>query len=193
VQSGNIHLSNDQRMSIDELLENVIQQLAKRQSRQGGIKNQENFRAYEYGLSIPREEQRETTNYDISISAFALLETMKESGYAKLIPQEFETKLVKYLNTLGNNTPELYLYYLTQKKTKQNINTTIISQLQKKHPNNIAVQTLSFLLLSQKNNEKTTEEQAKNLNTLFTQAFEQGKYFDGLIMDMKALQAYYLK
>jgi len=172
VQSGNIHLSNDQRMPIEELLENVIQQLAKRQSRQGGIKNQENFRAYEYGLSIPR---------------------MKESGYAKLIPQEFETKLVKYLNTLGNNTPELYLYYLTQKKTKQNINTTIISQLQKKHPNNIAVQTLSFLLLSQKNNEKTTEEQAKNLNTLFTQAFEQGKYFDGLIMDMKALQAYYLK
>ena len=43
---------------------------------------------------------------------------MKESGYAKLIPQEFETKLVKYLNTLGNNTPELYLYYLTQKKNQ---------------------------------------------------------------------------
>ena len=193
VQSGNIHLSNDQRMSIDELLENVIQQLAKRQSRQGGIKNQENFRAYEYGLSIPREEQRETTNYDISISAFALLETMKENGYKNIIPQEFETKLNNYLNTLGNNTPELYLYYLAQKKTKQNINTTIISQLQKKHPNNIVVQTLSFLLLSQKNNEKIAEEQAKNLNTLFTQAFEQGKYFDGLIMDMKALHAYYLK
>ena len=118
---------------------------------------------------------------------------MKENGYKNIIPQEFETKLNNYLNTLGNNTPELYLYYLAQKKTKQNINTTIISQLQKKHPNNIAVQTLSFLLLSQKNNEKIAEEQAKNLNTLFTQAFEQGKYFDGLIMDMKALQAYYLK
>ena len=180
-------------MPIDELLENVIQQLAKRQSWQGGIKNQDDFRAYEYRLDMPQEKKRANEDYKLGISAFALLETMKETGYAKLIPQEFETKLVKYLNTLGNNTPELYLYYLAQKKTKQNINTAIISQLQKKHPNNIAVQTLSFLLLSQKNNEKIAEEQAKNLNTLFTQAFEQGKYFDGLIMDMKALQAYYLK
>ena len=193
MQSGNIHLSNDQRMPIEELLENVIQQLAKRQSRQGGIKNQDDFHAYEYRLDMPQEKKRANEDYKLSISAFALLETMKENGYTKLIPQEFETKLVKYLNTLGNNTPELYLYYLAQKKTKQNINTAIISQLQKKHPNNIAVQTLSFLLLSQKNNEKIAEEQAKNLNTLFTQAFEQGKYFDGLIMDMKALQAYYLK
>ena len=180
-------------MPIDELLENVIQQLAKRQSWQGGIKNQDDFRAYEYRLDMPQEKKRANEDYKLGISAFALLETMKENGYTKLIPQEFETKLKNYLNTLGNNTPELYLYYLAQKKTKQNINTAIISQLQKKHPNNIAVQTLSFLLLSQKNNEKIAEEQAKNLNTLFTQAFEQGKYFDGLIMDMKALQAYYLK
>ena len=193
MQSGNIHLSNDQRMPIEELLENVIQQLAKRQSRQGGIKNQDDFHAYEYRLYMPQEKKRANEDYKLGISAFALLETMKENGYTKLIPQGFETKLVKYLNTIGNNTPELYLYYLAQKKTKQNINTAIISQLQKKHPNNIAVQTLSFLLLSQKNNEKIAEEQAKNLNTLFTQAFEQGKYFDGLIMDMKALQAYYLK
>ena len=193
VQSGNIHLSNDQRMPIDELLENVIQQLAKRQSWQGGIKNQDDFHAYEYRLDMPQEKKRANEDYKLGISAFALLETMKENGYTKVIPQEFETKLNNYLNTLGNNTPELYLYYLAQKKTKQNINTAIISQLQKKHPNNIAVQTLSFLLLSQKNSEKTAEEQAKNLNTLFTQAFEQGKYFDGLIMDMKALQAYYLK
>lgn len=136
----------------------------------------------------------EFDNYQLSISAFALLETMKENGYKNIIPQEFESKLVKYLNMLGNNNPEHYLYFLAQRKTNtQAINTAVIQQLQKKHQNNIAVQTLSFLLLSQKNSEKLAEEQAKNLNTLFSQAFEQGKYFDGMIMDMKALQAYYLK
>ena len=188
MQSGNIHLSNDTWMPIEELLENVMQQLVKRQNWNGSIKACDEY--HPYG---PRNKGVPLSDPKTAIMSFSLLETMKENGYTKLIPQEFETKLVKYLNTLGNNTPELYLYYLAQKKTKQNINTAIISQLQKKHPNNIAVQTLSFLLLSQKNNEKIAEEQAKNLNTLFTQAFEQGKYFDGLIMDMKALQAYYLK
>lgn len=194
VQSGNIHLSNDKRMPIEELLENVLQQLAKRQNWNGDIKNQEGYHPYEYWLVIPEEKMWEFDNYQLSISAFALLETMKENGYKNIIPQEFESKLVKYLNMLGNNNPEHYLYFLAQRKTNtQAINTAVIQQLQKKHQNNIAVQTLSFLLLSQKNSEKLAEEQAKNLNTLFSQAFEQGKYFDGMIMDMKALQAYYLK
>lgn len=48
MQSGNIHLSNDQRMPIEELLENVLQQLAKRQNWNGDIKNQEGYHPYEY-------------------------------------------------------------------------------------------------------------------------------------------------
>lgn len=193
VQSGNIHLSNDTWMPIEELLENILQQLAKRQSGQGGIKNQDDFRFYEYRLHMPEERKRANDDYRISISAFALLETMREAGYAKLIPQDFEKKLTTYLNTLGNNTPEFYLYYQVQKNNKNQINTTIVQQLQKKHPNNIAVQTLSFLLLSQKNNEKINVEQAQGLDTLFDQAFQQGKYFERQIMDMKALQSFYLK
>ncbi len=189
VKSGNIHLSDDQRMPIEELLENVVQQLVKRQNWNGSIKACDEY--HPYG---PRNKGVPLSDPKTAIMSFSLLETMKANGYAKLIPQEFEKKLQNYLNTLWNNTPELYLYYLAQKKSNpQQINTAVVQQLQKKHKNNIAVQTLSFLLLAQKNSEKITEEQAKNLNTLFSQAFAQGKYFDDMIMDMKALQAYYLK
>jgi hypothetical protein len=99
-----------------------------------------------------------------------------------------------YLNTLGADQLEFYLYYQMQKKTKvYPVNLQLVRQIQPEHPNNIAVQAMSFTLLAKSGKADEVFAQAQRLQELFAQAFAQGKYFDHKLIDLKGLQAYYLQ
>ena len=215
VQSGAIRLAEGKKMAISELLTAVLFQLKGRQDWDGGIKEQDRS-------DYPSRfwEQKNTSSLLTSISTYALLETMKTNGYANLVPKDFSERLERYLAKLGSDSPELYLYYLAQRKTNlASINTALVSQLQKKYPNNIAIQALSFYLLAQNAGEADAIRLAQSVEKLFEQAFAQGRYFEGvpltsleelapelaalaevagdrnahLSLDLKALQGFYLR
>lgn len=183
-QEGKIKLFNGERKSVGSLLENSLSELGRRQSRNGSISNypvREMY--YENAENDPRTE----------IALLGLLQSMEAEGFRQLISSHFKGKLEKYLNTLGNDTPELYLYMLAQRKTNKKLNLTLVRQLAKQYPKNIAVQTLSFYLLARENTPNTLRKSAEQLGILFDQAFLQGQYFEELLIDLKALQGYYLK
>ena len=54
----------------------------------------------------------------LAVAAFGLLEEMRQQGYGNLISPTFAKRLDGYLNTLGADQLEFYLYYQMQKKTK---------------------------------------------------------------------------
>ena len=94
------------------------------------------------------------------------------------------------MNTLGADQLEFYLYYQMQKKTKvYPVNLQLVRQIQSEHPNNIAVQAMSFTLLAKSGKADEVFAQAQRLQELFAQ----GKYFDYKLIDLKGLQAYYLQ
>ena len=172
-------------MSMTGLLQDVVQTLVFRQAPANG--------------KIGSFAVRDTFNdkFDgrsLAVAAFGLLEEMRQQGYGNLISPTFAKRLDGYLNTLGADQLEFYLYYQMQKKTKAYpVNLQLVRQIQAEHPNNIAVQAMSFALLAKSGKVDEVFAQAQSLQELFDQAFAQGKYFDYKLIDLKGLQAYYLQ
>ena len=157
-------------MSMTGLLQDVVQTLVFRQAPANG--------------KIGSFAVRDTFNdkFDgrpLAVAAFGLLEEMRQQGYGNLISPTFAKRLDGYLNTLGADQLEFYLYYQMQKKTKAYpVNLQLVKQIQAEHPNNIAVQAMSFALLAKSGKVDEVFAQAQRLQELFDQAFAQGKYFD---------------
>ena len=185
LENWEIKLSDGRVMSMTGLLQDIVQTLVFRQAPANG--------------KIGSFAVRDTFNdkFDgrpLAVAAFGLLEEMRQQGYGNLISLTFAKRLDGYLNTLGADQLEFYLYYQMQKKTKAYpVNLQLIKQIQAEHPNNIAVQAMSFALLAKSGKADEVFAQAQSLQGLFDQAFAQGKYFDHKLIDLKGLQAYYLQ
>lgn len=183
-----IQLENGERYAIPKLLENTLHILSEKQDYDGVIHYISPKEWHRLGIY----EKHPRVNPELSIATFSLLESMKLKGYGKLIPQNFEKNLIAYLDSLGYEQPEFYLFYLAQDKTTK-INKGLIHNLKKQYPKNIAIQALTFYLLSTSTDQEQLLTQAEQLHLQIQSALELGQYFETEILNLKVLQGYYLQ